>query len=86
VVERLPSKCKALGSVPSSEKKKKEKKRKNSQTEELAYRMGEKSLPATHPIGINLGNTQKTFKKLNTKEQTIQSMAMFQTNRYLDGP
>ena len=25
VVERLPSKCKALGSVPSSEKKKKKK-------------------------------------------------------------
>jgi len=29
VVERLPSKRKALGSVPSSEKKKKEKKKKN---------------------------------------------------------
>jgi len=34
VVECLPSKCKALGSVPSSEKKKKEKKKKKKKKKE----------------------------------------------------
>ena len=39
VVERLPSKRKALGSVPSSEKKKKKKKKKRCITDHDMYKM-----------------------------------------------